>query len=213
MVIRNIMVQHKSRIVVILLTMVCLILGAGGAALAKGPMDQLQVSVDEIMEILQSDELKGTEQKEKRKQLVLNVVIDMFDFREMARSSLGPSWNELTAEEQDKFVGLFTSLIEERYIGKIDSYNNQKIIYKKERVKGSMAIIYTAIVDKELEIPIDYKLKEEQGKWLIHDLKIENVSLIANYRRDFDGILRKEQFAGLVKKIEEQLENSKQQNQ
>ena len=75
-----------------------------------------------------------------------------------------------------------------------------------------MAIIYTAIVDKDLEIPIDYKLKEDRGKWLIHDLKIENVSLIANYRRDFDGILRKEQFPGLVAKIKEQLDKIEPQN-
>jgi len=183
-----------------------------GAASAKGPMDQLQVAVDEILKILQAEDLRQAEQKDKRKQLVLNVVADMFDFREMARSSLGPSWNSLTAEEQEKFIGLFRNLIEERYIGKVDSYNNQKVIYKKERVKGDMAIIYTAIVDKNLEIPIDYKLKEDKGKWLIHDLKIENVSLIANYRRDFDAIMRKEQFPGLVAKIKEQLDKIETQN-
>ena len=186
--------------------------GIEGAASAKGPMDQLKVAVDEILEILQAEDLRQAEQKDKRKQLVLNVVADMFDFSEMARSSLGPSWNSLTAEEQEKFIGLFRKLIEERYIGKVDSYNNQKVIYIKERIKDDMAIIYTAIVDKDLEIPIDYKLKEDKGKWLIHDLKIENVSLIANYRRDFDSIMRKEQFPGLVAKIKEQLDKIESQN-
>jgi phospholipid transport system substrate-binding protein len=186
--------------------------GIEGAASAKGPMDQLKVAVDEILEILQAEDLWQAEQKDKRKQLVLNVVADMFDFSEMSRSSLGPNWNSLTAEEQEKFIGLFRKLIEERYIGKVDSYNNQKVIYIKERIKGDMAIIYTAIVDKDLEIPIDYKLKEDRGKWLIHDLKIENVSLIANYRRDFDSIMRKEQFPGLVAKIKEQLDKIEPQN-
>jgi phospholipid transport system substrate-binding protein len=186
--------------------------GIEGAASAKGPMDQLKVAVDEILKILQAEDLRQAEQKDKRKQLVLNVVADMFDFSEMSRSSLGPNWNSLTAEEQEKFIGLFRKLIEERYIGKVDSYNNQKVIYIKERIKGDMAIIYTAIVDKDLEIPIDYKLKEDRGKWLIHDLKIENVSLIANYRRDFDSIMRKEQFPGLVAKIKEQLDKIEPQN-
>ena len=186
--------------------------GIGGAASAKGPMDQLKVAVDEILEILQAEDLRQAEHKDKRKQLVLNVVEDMFDFREMARSSLGPSWNSLTAEEQEKFIGLFRKLIEERYIGKVDSYNNQKVIYIKEWIKDDMALIYTAIVDKDLEIPIDYKLKEDKGKWLIHDLKIENVILIANYRRDFDSIMRKEQFPGLVAKIKEQLDKTEIQN-
>ena len=209
---RNIFFNRKSMIIFMLLIMLHVTFGIEGAASAKGPMDQLQVAVDEILKILQAEDLRQAEQKDKRKQLVLNVVADMFDFREMARSSLGPSWNSLTAEEQEKFIGLFRNLIEERYIGKVDSYNNQKVIYKKERVKGDMAIIYTAIVDKDLEIPIDYKLKEDKGKWLIHDLKIENVSLIANYRRDFDGIMRKEQFPGLVAKIKEQLDKIEPQN-
>jgi phospholipid transport system substrate-binding protein len=132
----------------------------------------------------------------------------MFDFREMARSSLGQSWNTLSPEERDTFVGLFTSLVEQRYIGKIDSYNDQKVIYKKELVKGDNAMVYTAIVDKDQEIPIIYRLEKNKGKWLIYDLKIENVSLIVNYRRDFDSIIRKEQFAGLVEKISKQIEKS-----
>jgi len=209
---RNIFLHRKSIIIFILLSILHVAFGIEGAASAKDPMDQLKVAVDEILKILQAEDLRQAEQKDKRKQLVLNVVEDMFDFSEMARSSLGPSWSSLTAEEQEKFIGLFRKLIEERYIGKVDSYNNQKVIYKKERVKGDMAIIYTAIVDKDLEIPIDYKLKEDKGKWLIHDLKIENVSLIANYRRDFDGIMRKEQFPGLVAKIKEQLDKIEPQN-
>jgi phospholipid transport system substrate-binding protein len=124
----------------------------------------------------------------------------------MARSSLGKNWRSLSKEDQDKFVGLFTDLVEERYVGKIDSYENQKVVYNKQLVRGDKAMIYTAIVDKDLDIPIVYRLEENNGKWLVNDLKIENVSLIVNYRRDFDSIMRREQFAGLVKKIEEQLE-------
>lgn len=189
-----------------LLIMLHVTFGIEGAASAKGPMDQLQVAVDEILKILQAEDLRQAEQKDKRKQLVLNVVADMFDFREMARSSLGQSWNTLTPEEKDTFVGLFTTLVEQRYIGKIDSYNNQKVVYKKQLVKGDKAMVYTAIIDKDLEIPIVYRLEKNNGKWLINDLKIENVSLIVNYRRDFDSIIRKEQFAGLVEKISKQLE-------
>ncbi|MFC1827654.1 phospholipid-binding protein MlaC [Thermodesulfobacteriota bacterium] len=172
------------------------------------PLVQLQKSIDEILMILQSEELKTSEKKDERKQLILNVVNRMFDFRAMARSSMGQSWSSLNAEEQDRFVGLFASLIEQRYIGKIGAYNNQKVIYKEQRVRDNKARVYTAIIDKDLEIPIDYSLQKSQGKWLIRDLKIENVSLIANYRRDFNSIMRKEQFGGLVEKITEQLEKS-----
>ena len=90
----------------------------------------------------------------------------------------------------------------------MDSYSDQKVIYKKERIKDDRAIVSTAIIDRDTEIPIDYRLKKNRDKWLIYDLKIENVSLIANYRRDFDAIMRKEQFAGLVNKITKQIEKS-----
>ncbi|MFC1817798.1 phospholipid-binding protein MlaC [Thermodesulfobacteriota bacterium] len=201
------MLQSIILLVVLLLTVSVFSIATGGSASAtEKPMDQLQVAVDDILKILQSAELKGPEKKDERHQLVLNIVADMFDFREMARSSLGQSWNTLTPEEKDTFVGLFTTLVEQRYIGKIDSYNNQKVVYKKQLVKGDKAMVYTAIIDKDLEIPIVYRLEKNKGKWLINDLKIENVSLIVNYRRDFDSIIRKEQFAGLVEKISKQLE-------
>jgi phospholipid transport system substrate-binding protein len=206
-VMRKSMLQSIILLVVLLLTVSVFTIATGGAASAtEKPMDQLQVAVDDILKILQSAELKGPEKKDERHQLVLNIVADMFDFREMARSSLGQSWNTLTPEEKDTFVGLFTTLVEQRYIGKIDSYNNQKVVYKKQLVKGDKAMVYTAIIDKDLEIPIVYRLEKNKGKWLINDLKIENVSLIVNYRRDFDSIIRKEQFAGLVEKISKQLE-------
>jgi phospholipid transport system substrate-binding protein len=195
--------------------MLLMVLASGERTLASAnndPLVKLQESTDEIIMILQSEELKAPEKKDERKKLILDVVNRMFDFRGMARSSLGQNWNNLTTEEQDSFVGLFASLIEQRYIGKIDAFDNQKVIYKEKRVKNNKARVYSVLLDKNLEIPIDYSLQKSQGKWLIKDLKIENVSLIANYRRDFNSIIRKVQFAGLVEKITEQLNKAETQN-
>jgi phospholipid transport system substrate-binding protein len=200
----------------VFLLMLSMVLLSGERTLASAnnddPLVQLQKSTDEILMVLQSEELKTPEKKVERKELILQVINRMFDFRGMARSSLGPNWNSLTIEEQDTFVGLFISLIEQRYIGKIDSFNDQKVIYKEQRVKNDKARVYTTIIDKDLEIPIDYSLQLSQGRWLIKDLKIENVSLVANYRRDFNSIIRKEQFAGLVEKITKQLEKAEMEN-
>lgn len=207
--------SKQLSLIAVFLLMVWMLLSGGERALASSendPLVQVQKSVDEILLILQSEELQTPEKKDERKQRILTVVNRMFDFRGMARSSLGQNWNSLTTEERDSFVSLFASLIEQRYIGKIDAYSNQKVIYKNQRVRNNKARVYTAIIDKDLEIPIDYSLQMSQGKWLIKDLKIENVSLIANYRRDFNSIIRKEQFAGLVEKITEQLEKSEMQN-
>ena len=197
----------------LMLSMVLLSCEKSLASANNDPLVELQESVDEILMILQSEELKAPGKEGERQQLVLNVVNRMFDFRGMARSSLGQNWNNLTTEERDRFVGLFTSLIEQRYIGKIDTYNEQKVIYKEQRVRKDKARVYTAFIDKDLEIPIDYSLQKSQGKWLIKDLKIENVSLVANYRRDFSSIMKKSKFDGLVEKITEQLEKAETQNQ
>lgn len=182
---------------------------AGGllaTASANDAMSQLQKSVDEILSILQAAELRKPEKKAERQNLVLDVVNEMFDFRNMARSSLGQSWNSITPEEQDKFVDLFKKLVEQRYIGKIDAFDNQKVVYQKQLVKGDKAMIYTDLIGKDLDVPIIYKLQNNDGKWLIYDMKIENVSLIVNYRSDFESIIRKEQFAGLIDKMTQQLE-------
>jgi len=187
--------------------------GAGVMASSDNdPLVHLQKSIDQILVILQSDELRVPEKQAERTESILKIVNKMFDFHAMARSSLGQNWHNLTSEEQDRFVGLFATLIEQRYIGKIDAYDNQKVVYKEKRVMDDRARVYTALIDKELEIPIDYSLKMSKGKWLIHDLKIENVSLISNYRSEFNSIIRKEQFSGLVKKITEQLEKSEMQD-
>ena len=207
--------SKQLSLISVFLLMVWMLLSGGERALASSendPLVQVQKSVDEILMILQSEELQTPEKKDERKQRILTVVNRMFDFRGMARSSLGQNWNSLTTEERDSFVSLFASLIEQRYIGKIDAYSDQKVIYKNQRVRNNKARVYTVIIDKDLEIPMDYSLQMSQGKWLIKDLKIENVSLIANYRRDFNSIIRKEQFAGLVEKITEQLEKSEMQN-
>jgi len=176
------------------------------------PQLQLKDSIDEILAILQSKELMGPEKQDERKQRILKVVNRIFDFRGMARSSLGQSWNNITAAEQNRFVSLFARLVEKRYIGKIDAYHDQEVIYKEKRVKNDRARVYTAILDKDVEIPIDYSMEREHDKWLIMDLRIENVSLVANYRRDFNSIIRKENFSGLIEKITEQLEESETQN-
>jgi phospholipid transport system substrate-binding protein len=208
--------SKKVSCFLVFLLILSMVLLSGERTLASAnnddPLVQLQKSTDEILMVLQSEELKTPEKKVERKQLILQIINRMFDFRGMARSSLGPNWNSLTIEEQDIFVGLFISLIEQRYIGKIDSFNDQKVIYKEQRVKNDRARVYTAIIDKDLEIPIDYSLQLSQGRWLIKDLKIENVSLVANYRRDFNSIIRKEQFAGLVEKITKQLEKAEMEN-
>lgn len=207
-----IMIRKSAPVILLLVLALFFHSGRSWSATVSDPMERLRASVDRILQILQTEELRKPGKEKERRQRILEVVEHMFDFRDMARSSLGQTWHSISTAEQDKFVDLFRQLIEERYIGKIDAYENQKVVYGKELVKGDKALIYTDIIDKDLKIPIVYRLEAKNGRWLINDLKIENVSLIANYRRDFDSILRKERFDGLVEKITKQLEKSETSN-
>ena len=196
----------------ILLVTVILVAAYGnidGSAASSEPMAELKVSVDEIVDILKSEELKGPEKYDERQRLIWDVALKMFDFREMAKSSLGKNWNTITSEERDQFVDLFSSLVKKRYIGKINDYTDQEIVYTKQLIKKDRAMVYSLIIDKGTEIPIIYKLKADQEKWFIYDMKIENVSMVLNYRRDFDSVIRKEKFAGLLERITEQLEKQR----
>jgi phospholipid transport system substrate-binding protein len=176
-----------------------------GSAASSEPMAQLKVSVDGIVDILKREELKGPEKYDERQRLIWEIALKMFNFREMAKSSLGKNWNTITSEERDRFVKLFSSLVKKRYIGKINDYTDQEIVYTKQLIKKDRAMVYSLIIDKGTKIPIIYKLKADQEKWFIYDMKIENVSMVLNYRRDFDSVIRKEKFAGLLERITEQL--------
>jgi len=171
------------------------------------PLSQLKEQVERVLTILNDERLALPENHEERKRQVESVADDIFDFEEMAARSLANYWDQITPEEKDRFVHLFSKLVKQRYIGKIDSYSGQEIVFKKQIVKQKVAIIYSTVVDNNIEIPIDYKLIQKGNKWLIYDLRIENVSLVTNYRRDFFSIIKKDGYDELVKRLEEKVEN------
>jgi phospholipid transport system substrate-binding protein len=119
---------------------------------------------------------------------------------------LGGTWDKLVPAEKEEYVNLFTRLVKQRYIGKIDSYSGQEIVFKRQVLKGRSALVYSVLLDNNTEIPIDYRLMLKNDLWAAYDLRIENVSLVANYRRDFAGIVKKEGVPGLIKKMVEKVE-------
>lgn len=169
------------------------------------PMTQVRQSVDRIFQVLQDESLLKPEKSDERRRLVEAVVDEVFDFEEMAKSSLAKYWKKRTPEELAYFTELFADLVKQRYIGKIDSFSGQKVQYLKQDINGDRAIVMTMLLDKGTEIPIDYILVNRNDRWLAFDMKIENVSLVVNYRRDFAGIIEKEQYAGLISRMEKKV--------
>jgi len=166
-----------------------------------GPSDDVKKTVDEVVRIVASKEMKQNDQK--RRQALKKTISLVFDYSEMAKRSLGKHWNQRTPDEKKRFAELFATLLENSYAGKIESYNNEKIVYLKELIDGDHAEVKSKVVTaKRDEFTLDYRMLNRNGKWMAYDVVIEGVSLVSNYRTQFNKIITNGGYAQLVKKLE-----------
>lgn len=184
--------------------MVCLLFPAG---LHAGlPTDQTRATIDQVLEILNNPKLKSQSAKEERRSRLRQVIYPRFDFVEMGRRALGPTWQRVTPGEQQEFLKLFTQLLEESYVRNIEAYGGEKILYGREIQEQEFAEVDTKIITpKSEEFAVNYKLHELNGDWKVYDVMIENVSIVNNYRSQFSRILAKSSFAELLDRIREKL--------
>ena len=168
-----------------------------GTAVAGEPTDQVRRSVDEVLKIVQSQPDGPA-----RRTAVRQAANRLFDFEETAKRALGPHWQQRTPAEHEEFVRLFSDLLEAAYVGKIDLYQGEKITYVGETVDGDQATVKTRIVTKQgNEVPVDYRLSREKDGWRVYDVIIEGVSLVANYRTQFNKIIQTSSYDDLVKRM------------
>ena len=166
-----------------------------------GATDDVKKSVDELFRIVADKNLQQHDQK--RRQVLKQVINTIFDYSEMAKQTLGRHWNQRSPTERTQFTDLFASLLDNSYISKIESYNNEKIVYVKETIDGNHAEIKSKVVTaKRDEYTLDYRLLNENGKWMVYDIVIEGVSMVSNYRTQFSRIINTSGYSELVKKLQ-----------
>lgn len=168
-----------------------------------GPTDQLKPIIDELIAILDDESLKGESHKKERRAKIMSVISIGFDFREMSRRVLGSTWNTISAEDRNYFTVQMTKLLENVYIGKLETYSGEKVDFVAERVKGKRAQVTTLVEHEGSALPVHYIMQNENKSWMVYDINIEGVSLIRNYMEQFSSILRQEKYEGLLKTIEE----------
>jgi phospholipid transport system substrate-binding protein len=203
--------KHKRdalmRIPFILACTLVFIVTAVGPLFAGEAMDQVRVSVDQVLNILRSKELGKKGKEAERRAALRKTISARFDFEEMAKRSLATHWRVRTPEEKKEFVALYTDLLERSYVNKIESYEDETIVYTDETLDGEYALVKTKIVTKRnTQIPIDYRLKKENGQWYAYDVIIEGVSLVNNYRTQFNNIIRQNSYEALIKRMKSKRE-------
>jgi phospholipid transport system substrate-binding protein len=169
---------------------------------AGAPTDQLKSSVEQIVKVLEDPALKTDSRVKDRRAAIRKEAEVVFDFTETAKRALGRHWQGLSEKDRQEFTGLFTDLIERAYISKIERYSGERIAYAGEAVDGGLATVRTRFVTKQgTEIPVDYRMQQRGDRWLVYDVSVEGVSLINNYRTQFDKIIQTSSYAELVRKM------------
>lgn len=168
------------------------------------PKEQVQTTVDKVLNILRDPQLKSENKKEERQSRLRQTIAPRFDFNEMAKRSLGAHWQRISPEKQQEFVKLFSDLLEKSYVDKIDSYNGEKVLYTREKQDKDHAEVDTKVITKQgEEFSVNYKLRSNGGEWKAYDVVIENISLVNNYRSQFNRVLTKSPFEELLRRMKE----------
>jgi len=169
----------------------------------NGPTDALKPVLNELMAILGDQNLKGDKYLVERRLKIMTSIQEGFNFREMSKRVLGKTWRTIDEKQKDYFTELMTKLLENVYVGKLETYSDQTVEFVAEKIKEDRAQVTTFLVDQGIKLPVHYIMKNAEGHWMVYDINIEGVSLVRNYQQQFKSIIRKEKFEGLVKVLEE----------
>ncbi|HUO65067.1 MAG TPA: ABC transporter substrate-binding protein [Terriglobales bacterium] len=172
-----------------------------------GPTEQLKTAIDQVLKILDDPALKPEARLPERRKAIRRIADEIFDFEEMAQRALGQHWRPLTAEQRKEFIPLFADLLDRAYISTIERYSGEPIQYTAERVEGDLAMVSTKIIAQQAtEIPVVYRMLRHGDRWLVYDVSVEGVSLVANYRTQFNNVIRRSSFDELMKRMRTRIE-------
>ena len=171
------------------------------------PMEGVRDTTNKIIAIVSDPALKTPDKKKEKAGLIRAAVDERFNWEEMSKRALARHWSARTEEEKKEFIDLFGKLLERTYLDKVEGYSGEKVLYVDEVVDGKYATVSVKIVTKkDTEISVLYRVKKDGDNWLVYDISIEGVSLINNYRKQFNSIIVRNSYKELVDKLREKVE-------
>ena len=171
-------------------------------------IESIRSSVEAILSVMKDESLAGSEKSSERRDKLKLIISARFDFKEMSKRSLARHWKKMTMEEQNEFIHIFSGLLQHTYINKIEAYTNERVTYDKGLIKrkGKYGIVKTSIFSKDIIIPIDYRLINRGNEWMVYDVQVEGVSVISNFRSQYNKILSRKSYAELIQQMKNKLE-------
>jgi len=173
-----------------------------GSAAGGVPTDQIKSTVDKALVVLKDPRLKPASKTKERREQLKQILFARFDFTEMAKRSLGFNWRRRTPKEREEFVRLFSDLLERAYADTIESYGDEKILYVGERLDGDYADISSKVLtSKGDEFSLNYRAHFVVGEWRVYDVVVENISMVNNYRSQFNRVISNASYEELVRRL------------
>ena len=168
-------------------------------AFADDPMPVVKTTVNQALEVLQDKQTPLAQRQDKLRQIVAQT----FDFTEMAKSALGYHWKELTPAQQQEFTNAFIAFIEDSYLSKINDYRGQQVSFLRVSNEGpQFAQVSTDIIQPKGDpIHVNYRLVQEGSTWKIYDVTVDAISIIANYRNQFNRVMNSKGYDTLIKDL------------
>lgn len=186
---------------------ISLLLAVPSSVTAGEATDRVKAVSDKIFIVISDQTLQTPEMKEKKDQMVMDAVDGAFHWEEFSRRALAKHWSKRTDSEKKEFISLFKQLIKRTYMEKSGQYSGGKVEFLEEKIDGEYGVVKSQLVSSTgAKTPVDYRLIKKDGVWWVYDVYIEGVSLVSNYRSQFNDILIKSSFDDLINRIKEKIE-------
>ena len=196
--------KTRMKLSLSMLTSIVILAGSIETSRAGEALDLVKSAAERAMATLKDPKLKSPDKKKERIERLKEVINPIFDYEEMARRTLGAHWRRRTPAEQEEFARLFRAFLERIYSDKVDFYDGEKVVFGRETVEQEYAQVESTVINaKGEESSVVYRLRRADGKWRVYDAVVENISIVNNYRSQFDRVISKSSYEELKRMLKE----------
>ncbi len=185
---------------------------AVGSVFALEPIDTIKGPLEESLALLSDPRYQDPAFKDEQRDKIWALIESVFDFEEVSKRALARNWRRLDPGQQKEFVELFTQLLGNTYLDQVQTaYKDETVSFDSQEIHASkpLARVKARIISAKGDIPVDYSLKSIDGRWRVYDVRVEGISLVKNYRTQFDEILMKDSPEVLIDRLREKVDEQK----